>query len=605
MAKKYMDMDTLKYLLYNVHDLQSVLEQEYYADHDKDSVQIFLDSIKDFSDKELYPYFKEVDEQAAYYEDGKIIVHPQVKVMMEKGGEMGVIASMFSYEDGGMQLPGMVGTSLGYIMDAANNHLPGYTGLTLGAAELVAHFANDELKAKYLPKMLSGEWGGTMCLTEPQAGSSLSDITASAVLQDDGSYKIKGQKIFISGGDHEYSDNFVHLFLGRIEGAPAGTKGISLFIVPKNRIQEDGSLVYNNVITAGDFQKLGQRGYCTTHLIFGENDDTKGWLVGEANKGLKYMFMMMNGARIAVGRGAAAISMAAYQASLQYAQERPQGRRLNSTGKKEINQKPSLIIEHADVRRMLLLQKVVAEGSLSLTLLTSRYADLVKTVKDENERDRYNLLLELLTPLVKTYPSEMGGVAVSNGLQVLGGYGYTTEFILQQYHRDIRIFPIYEGTTGIQSLDLLARKVTMQNGKAVELLAAEMMQSIQTAANYEELRPYATQLGERMKLMQKVMMHLMGFAKQGDYERYTADANLFMEFFSNIVMAWLWLDMATAAKTDLVKGDKTYTEEFYESKIHAMKFFFKYELSKTTYLSEVLMSDEVLTIKKEEQKVGW
>ena len=209
---------------------------------------------------------------------------------------------------------------------------------------------------------------------------------------------------------------------------------------------------------------------------------------------------------------------------------------------------------------MLLLQKVVAEGSLSLALLTSRYLDLSRTLQDENEKDKYHLLLELLTPLVKTYPSEMGAVSVSNGLQILGGYGFTMEFILQQYHRDIRIFTLYEGTTGIQSLDLLGRKITMQRGKAVELLALEVMKSIQKAMKYDELKSYATQLGERLQDVQKVLDHLSQYAKEGDYERYTADANLFMEYFSNIVVAWLWLDMAENAKTALVTDNKTYTE---------------------------------------------
>ncbi|MEM6964582.1 MAG: acyl-CoA dehydrogenase [Bacteroidota bacterium] len=602
MAKQYMDMDTLKFLLYNVHDLESVLTKDHYADHDKDSVEIFLNSVKDFSDKELYPYLQAMDNDPARFEDGKIHVHPQVETIMRKSGEMGLIAGPFKYEDGGMQLPGMVNTSAGYIMDAANNSAPGYFGLTLGAAELIAHFANDTLKQTYLPKMLSGDWGGTMCLTEPQAGSSLSDLTTSATPQEDGTYKIKGQKIFISGGDHDYCDNFVHLLLARIDGAPAGTKGISLFIVPKNRIAGDG-LEFNDVVTAGDYQKMGQRGYCTTHLMFGESDDCQGWLVGEPHKGLKYMFMMMNGARISVGRGAAAIAMAAYQASLEYANERPQGRRLNSSGTKNVDENPSLIIEHADVRRMLLLQKVVAEGALSLTLQASRYHDLSNTAEDQEERDKNHLLLELLTPIVKTYPSEMGATAVSNGLQVLGGYGFTTEYILQQYHRDIRIFSLYEGTTGIQSLDLLARKVTMQRGKAVELMAIEVMATIQAASNYDELRPYAMKLGEKLQLTQKVLKHLTKYAMQGDYERFTADANLFMEFFSNLSIAWQWLKMATDAKTALISGDKTYKEEFYESKIHAMKFFFKYELEKTTYLANVLMNEEVLTIQKEEQKV--
>ncbi|HFB99477.1 MAG TPA: acyl-CoA dehydrogenase [Phaeodactylibacter sp.] len=596
MAKQYVDINTLKFLLYNVHDLEKVLSQKRYADHDKDSIDIFLDSIKDFSDKELYPCIKEMDEQAAYYKDGKIIAHPQVKTIMEKGGELGMIATIFDFEDGGLQIPSVVNTAAAYIMEAANNHLPGYIGLTQGAAELITHFGNDELKATYVANMLEGKWAGTMCLTEPQAGSSLSDVTTSATPTDDGFYKINGQKIFISGGDHEYSDNFVHLVLARIEGAPAGTKGISLFVVPKHRPNADGTLTPNDVTTAGDFQKMGQRGYCTTHLIFGEKNDCRGWLVGDAHRGLKYMFLMMNGARIAVGRGAAAIAMAAYHASLEYAKERPQGRRLNRTGKKNVTEEQCLIIEHADVRRMLLLQKSVAEGALSLILKAAAYQDLSRTMDDDNQKDKYQLLLELLMPMVKTYPSEMGAVSVSNGVQVLGGYGFTTDFILQQYLRDIRIFSLYEGTTGIQSLDLLARKVPMNGGKAVQLLAGEMMQSIQEASKYEALRPYCHQLGEKLQLVQKVLNHLGQYAKTGDYERYTADANLFMELLSNVTIAWVWLEMATYSEVALASGDTQYTKDFYESKIHTMKFFFKYELAKTTYLANVLMNEEVLTI---------
>jgi alkylation response protein AidB-like acyl-CoA dehydrogenase len=601
MANKYIDIDTLKFLLYDVHQLKEVLEKEHFSDHDLESVDMFLNSVKDFSDKELFPYFKEMDDNPAHFKDGKIITHPQVGVMMKKSGEMGLIGDLFDFEEGGLQLPSMVHTASTYIQDAANNHLPGYTGLTLGAAELIINFANQNLKDTYVPKMLAGEWGGTMCLTEPQAGSSLSDITTSATPAEDGVYKIKGQKIFISGGDHEYADNFVHLVLARIDGAPASTKGISLFVVPKKRPSADDNLTSNDVTTAGDFQKMGQRGYCTTHLIFGEKDDCQGWLVGQPHNGLRYMFLMMNGARIGVGRGAAAIVMAAYHASLEYAQERPQGRTLTSTGKKDSGQEQTLIINHPDVRRMLLLQKVVAEGSLSLVLLASRFHDLSRTVTDESEKERYHMMLELLTPIVKTYPSEMGATAVSNGLQVLGGYGFCSEYILQQYHRDIRIFPIYEGTTGIQSLDLLGRKMTMNGGEAVMHLLKEIMATITASAQYDEFKPYAKKLSEKIQLTQKVMGFLLEFAKDGDFQRFTSDANLFMEFFSNIVIGWLWLDMACHAKKGLLTGDKTYSEEFYESKIHAMRFFFKYELVKTTSLAEALTDENVLTIPTEKE----
>ncbi len=601
MAKEYIDFETLKYLLYDVHQLEEVLQGDRFADHDKESLDMFLDSVKEFSDRELFPYIKEMDEQPAYHKDGKVIVHKQVEVMMKKGGEMGLISGTFDYDAGGLQLPMMIYTASAFIQDAANNHLPGYAGLTLGAAELIVHFGNKELNNTYVPHMLSGQWGGTMCLTEPQAGSSLSDVVTKATPTDNGYYKILGQKIFISGGDHQYADNFVHLVLARIEGAPAGTKGISLFVVPKKRPDNNGNLTPNDVTTVADFQKLGQRGYCTTHLGFGDAGDCQGWLVGEPHQGLKYMFLMMNGARIAVGRGAAAIATAAYQASLQYAKERPQGRKLTSDGKKNPEQGQTLIINHPDVRRMLLLQKVVAEGSLSLVLLASRYLDLKDTLEDKAEKEKYELLLELIIPMVKTYPSEMGSEAVSNGVQVLGGYGFCSDFILQQYLRDIRIFPIYEGTTGIQSQDLLGRKLLMGNGKALELLTAEIMQTIQSASKYDDLRGYAAKLGEKLKLAQKVIGFLVGYAQKGDYERFLSDATPFMEFFSTITMSWVWLDIAAHAKNALVTAQKNHSEDFYESKIHAMKFFFKYELPKTNGLAEILMDEEVLTIAGEKE----
>lgn len=600
MASQYLDLDTLKFLLYEVHDLQNVLDQSRFNDYDQESVGLFLNAVKDFSDREMFPFFREMDEQPARFEDGEIIVHPQVKNYIKKGGEMGLVSGLFDYEIGGMQLPGMVVTASAYIQETANNHLPGYIGLTLGAAELIEKFGSKELNDKFVPKMLTGDWTGTMCLTEPQAGSSLSDIVTSAEPTEDG-YNISGQKIFISGGDYKGAENIVHLLLARIKGAPAGTKGISLFVVPKNRESANGELVSNDVTTFADFEKMGQKGYCTTHLFFGHNDDCKGWLVGEPNQGLKYMFMMMNGARIAVGRGAAAISMAAFQASLSYARERPQGRKLTNTGKKDVSQEQTLIINHPDVKRMLMLQKVVAEGSLSLILLSSKYHDLSQTHSDPEEREKYSYLLEMLTPIAKTYPSEMGLLSVSNGLQVLGGYGFCSDFILQQYYRDIRIFSIYEGTTGIQSLDLLGRKMTMNNGKGVKLLSDEIMNSIQDASKFEDLKPYAQKLGETLKLTQEVLQFLMQFAKKGDYERFLSDATVFMEFFGNIVVGWLWLEIAVKSQNAMVLSDTKYSSAFYESKISAMKFYFKYEIPKTKALAEVLMDKHVLTTANENQ----
>lgn len=603
MSKQYVDVDTLKYILYDIHHLKDLLSRDRFADHELESCNLFIDAIKDFSDKELYPYFKEMDETPAHHKEGTVYVHEQVKKVMLQAGEMGIINAVFDYDDGGLQLPFSVLQAAVYIMDAANNHLPGYPSLTQGAAELIVEFGNEQLKQLYVPNMLAGIWGGTMCLTEPQAGSSLSDLVSKATPTNEGYYYITGQKIFISGGDYQNADNIIHLVLARIEGAPKGTKGISLFVVPKNRIKDDGTLEFNDVHTLADFQKMGQRGYCTTHLGFGDKDDCRGWLVGEEHKGLAQMFLMMNGARIAVGRGAAAIAMAAYRNSLQYANERPQGRKLSVDGKKNPSEKQSLIIEHPDVRRMLLFQKSIAEGSLSLILLASKYQDILATAKDEQEKEKYHLLLETIIPIVKTYPSEAGVLSVNNGLQTLGGYGFCADYLLQQYYRDIRIFSIYEGTTGIQSQDLLGRKVTMFQGKGLELLSAEILKTIIASKNKKELEPYGTILAEKLQQTKQILDFLMPFAAKGNFERYLADANLFMEYLSLVIVGWLWLEMGIDCHEKLESNDANFDAVFYESKITTMQFFFKYEIPKTEGLANSLMSSEEVTIKKDKEYI--
>ncbi len=604
MATKYVDLPTVKFLMNQVQDLNTVLTKERYQDHDTESVDLFLDSVKQFADKELFPYFKEMDEKPAYHKDGTVHVHPQVEKMMLEGGALGLISAPFDYEDGGLQIPLLVHTAAGYILDAANNHLPGYSGLTSGAAELIIAFGSSALKEKFTPKMLTGEWGGTMCLTEPQAGSSLSDIVTKATPTDQGHYKISGQKIFISGGDHQYADNIVHLLLARIEGAPAGTKGISLFVVPKFRPDADGNLHSNDVTTVADFQKMGQRGYCTTHLGFGDKDDCEGYLVGEVNKGLHYMFLMMNGARIAVGRTASAIASGAYYASLEYANERPQGRKLSSDGTKNLKQKQSLIVEHPDVRRMLLLQKAMVEGSMNLVFRAARYHDLEHTATDEKEKHKYHTLLEMIIPVVKTYPSEGGIYSINNGLQVLGGYGFCADYILQQYYRDIRICAIYEGTTGIQSQDLLGRKMMLNNGEGAQLLMAEINETLEASLQTPGLENWAKQLAEQLQRTQQLLEHLVPFAMKGDYERFLADASIFMEFFSLIIIGWSWLEIGVVSKRALITGDISHEAEFYESKLEALEYFFVYELPKTKGHAEILMHPSSVTIKKEKEYIS-
>ncbi len=598
---QFCSLENLKFNLFEVHDIEDLLKLERFQDYDKEGLIMMMNSTLDYAKQHMHPHLREMDENPAVYEDGKVIVHPAIGDYMRYAGENGWIGAHFDYDDGGMQLPFVFHNAFAHILESGNNHMTGYPGLTGGAAHLIINFGDDGLKEKYVPKMLSGEWGGTMCLTEPQAGSSLSDITTSATPQDDGSYIIKGQKIFISGGDHEYCENFVHLVLARIDGAPAGTKGISLFVVPKMR-PEDGGLVGNDVETAGDFQKMGQKGYCTTHLAFGENNSCKGWLIGPENQGLKCMFQMMNGARIDVGMTAASIATAAYYASLQYAKERPQGRRILDGGKKNINAEQALIIEHPDVRRMLLLQKSVIEGCLSLLLQAAKYQDMAEFGPEES-RENYHDLLEILTPIAKTYPSEMGQVAISNGLQILGGYGFCSEFVLQQYYRDIRITSLYEGTTGIQSLDLLGRKIVMKNGQAMRALTKEMIETIKEAGTYDALKPYAENLKDASKALESTLLHLLQFAMSGQHERFIADATIFMEMMSTVVIAWQWLKMGVSAHQKQLTGNGAESMEFYENKLHTMKFYFKYELTKIYGLKETLMHSDSLTILEENKTI--
>jgi len=598
MAKNYFNKRNVDFLLYEVHEAETLTQHARYADHNKDTFDMTIDAATQIADNLMFPFVKDVDKNQPELKDGKVTVHPAIKDYLKALGESGIIGADFDYDDGGAQLPVTITSILGYILMSANNGMM-FTGLTAGAARLIASFGSQELKDAFIPNMILGKWQGTMCLTEPQAGSSLSDITATAEPMADGTYKMRGQKVFISAGDHDATDNVIHLFIGRIKGAPLGTKGISLFVIPKYRI--DGT--DNDVTSMGIYHKLGQKGVPAMHLGFGDkNDDCIGYLVGEPNKGLNYMFQMMNEARIGVGITGASIASAAYYAALEYAKERPQSRRSNQ--KHALDAPQIQIIQHPDVKRMLLFQKAVVEGSLSLLLETSKFFDLAEASDDPEEKEKAHLLLELLTPIAKTFPCEYGMKAISDAVQCFGGYGFTEDFPVEQYYRDIRITPIYEGTTGIQSQDLLGRKVPMAGGKATMLLAQEVGKTVMSALQYDELKRYAHSLQEEGERLQKVTMHLLGIAGTGDVERFLSDATLYMEMFSLNVIAWQWLKQALVAKQKLiVSSDNADDVEFYESKIHTMKYFFHYEIPKTQGLATRLMDEEVLTIMTEKEIV--
>ena len=589
---RYVLMDHLKFLLNEVHHINDLFSYQKFNHLDWEQSWMMVESAKQLADRDMAPFFKIMDEQPVHYEgNGIVSSHPQLKNIISNGAEQGWIGGAASFDHGGLQLPVMLFNTAHFIFSAANNGAVGYLSLTAGAAALINSFGTREQHERFVPKMYAGEWQGTMALTEPQAGSALSDITTSATPIGDGLYKIKGQKIFISGGQHEACDNFVHLTLARIEGAPQGVKGISLFIVPKFWPDENGTLHYNDVFCAGDFQKLGQRAYVTTHLVFGDKDECKGWLVGEPHKGLSYMFQMMNEARISVGMGGSSIAMAAYLTALDYAHERPQGR---LASEKDPLKPPTLIINHPDVQRMLLTQKAIVEGGLALSMECNRMFDIAHAATGEEQHDAW-LLLEILTPIVKAYGSEQSNRAAALAVQTFGGYGFTMDFPAQQFYRDLRIFTLYEGTTGIQSLDLLGRKVSMEKGKALRLLIARMQETIDNANKYEQLKKYAEILNLEVKRINEVLTHLGKFATEGDVDHYLADATVFMEMIGYIVVGWQWLKQAVVANEQLQRGSHPLPSTFYEGVVHTMKFFFRYELTHAEACAKTIMDHEYLT----------
>lgn len=593
MAKQYFSPRNIKFLLDETHDVSSLLKYGHYSHIDTETVHMMLETAHQISDNFLHPYLKDMDREEPEAKNGTVITHPKIGQWLKEMGEGGWISISAPISSGGMQVPSMLESCFSFIFQSANNGVFPFVGLTKGAANLIESFGSQELKDEYLPSMYSGKFTGTMCLTEPDSGSSLSDIKTSASPQADGSYKIKGQKIFITAGDHQHADNVIHLLLARIDGAPAGTKGISLFVVPKLRKEKDGKLIPNDIFVASIYHKMGQKSAPACHMMIGEKDDCVGYLVGEANKGLSFMFQMMNEARIMVGVTGVAVASAAYYAALEYANERPQGRRLNE---KDLTKPPTKIINHPDVRRMLLFQKAVVEGSLSLLLECCKFQDMAHITTGE-EQERYSLLLDLLTPVAKTFPCEYGISSVSNSLQVFGGYGYTTDFELEQYYRDIRITTIYEGTTGIQSLDLLGRKVTQGKGKSMLYLQNLINKTIEEAKTFDDLKQYATQLRTESQRIGSVTSHLLQYALQGDNERFLADANLYMDMFCIITVGWQWLKQAVVAKQVILTKNPQGSElDFYESKVHTMKYWFHYEMPKTHGLATRLVDEEVLTI---------
>jgi butyryl-CoA dehydrogenase len=594
---KFVSERNIRFLLFEVFDAESFTRYPHFKGYDKKMIVMVLNAAMELAEGLLWPNFQEMDRNAPELIEDHVKVHPSVKKMMMEFGRGGWIGATMPEKVGGQQLPHLIADICYFAFAAANYSASAYALLSAGAANLIGLFGSHDLIGTYLLKILSGQWQGTMALTEPEAGSSLSDIATTAEGTELGYYKMRGQKIFTSAGDHDAAENVVHLMLARIDGAPPGVRGLSLFVVPKKRIHEDGSLVFNDVVTSGIFHKLGYRGCPLVQLSIGDKNDCQGYLIGEPHKGLKYMFRMMNEERIGVGIGATGGATAAYYAALLYCQKRRQGR---NPSEKDPTKSQVTIIEHADVKRMLLFQRAVIEGSLSLLLQCSQYMDF-QTVRNGSEREKYSLLLDLLTPVAKTYPAEMGILSISQGLQCLGGSGFCDDYPLELYYRDSRIHPIHEGTSGIHGIDLLGRKVSMENGKAFELYLGEVQRAIEEARRISSFEPYTQRLVEALKDLRRVTSHLMKIRETMGLEHFLADATLYLEVFGIISIAWQWLLQAVAASKALENEPSEWENNFYQGKLCTFRYFIVYELQKVDGLIKRLMNNESLTVEMPEK----
>ncbi|BBX83362.1 acyl-CoA dehydrogenase [Mycolicibacterium aubagnense] len=587
----FMSRRDLDFLLYEWLDVVELTKHEHFAEHSRDTFDAVLDLSADIATKRFAPHNKKADHNPPFVDEtGKVVLIDEIKQALDDFNAAGLMASSFDERVGGMQLPNVVAQSSAAFFRAANPATFSYAFLTVGNANLLTEYGTDEQIDTWVRPMLEGRYFGTMCLSEPDAGSSLADISTKATKAADGTYRVTGTKMWITGGDHELTENIVHLVLAKVPGGGPGVKGISLFIVPK--FLTDGTR--NDVALVSLNHKMGNHGTTNALLNFGDGSHRPtdepgavGYLVGEEHRGLAYMFHMMNEARVAVGSMATAIGYAGYLTSLEYAKVRTQGR---PVGDKDPTRSQVPIIEHADVKRMLLAQKSYVEGALALGLYCARLVDEMRIFTGA-ELDEANLMLEVLTPIAKSWPSQWCLEANNLGIQIHGGYGYTTEYDVEQQYRDNRLNAIHEGTHGIHGIDLLGRKVVMQDGAGLKLLQGRINETVQAALQSEATADYARELQAQTERLVEVTATLWA---AGDPETTLANSTAYLEAAGHIVMAWIWLEQLNA-----VGGN---TGNFYDGKRAAAQYFFRYELPKVTTQLDLLASLDRTTV---EAQVDW
>ncbi|MFY2763465.1 acyl-CoA dehydrogenase [Arenimonas sp. MALMAid1274] len=569
-----LDRRNLDFLLYELQDAAALCRYPRFAEHSRETFDAVLETAHALALARFADHNRASDVAEPAFEAGGVRILPQVKAALDAYAEAGFPALLADGDEGGMQLPYTVALGCDAMFAAANVSTIGYALLARGVANLLQAHGTPEQNARYRPHLLSGRWLGTMCLSEPQAGSSLGDIRTRAEPAGEGRYRLTGAKMWISGGEHELSENIVHLVLARLPDAPAGVKGISLFIVPKFRLSPEGGLgERNDVQLAGVNHKLGQRGIVNTFLKFGERGDCLGELVGEPHQGLAQMFHMMNEARIGVGVGAIMLGSAGYLYSRQYARERRQGRQPDQ---KDPASPPVPIIEHADVRAMLLRQKCYVEGALALAMYSATLVDMQGQDPEPARRQEAHLLLELLTPVVKAWSAEWCVQANDLAIQVLGGYGYTREYPVEQYWRDNRLNPIHEGANGIQALDLLGRKAMLDKGAALKLLLREIAATVAAAGAVPALTEHAIALAHYAGLVARTTGTLGEAMAAGEARAALANAGRYLRLVGHVAIAWSWLRQAVVAAQAEAGTDAD--RDFYAGKLAACRYFFVHEL---------------------------
>ncbi|KFN43243.1 hypothetical protein N790_11065 [Arenimonas malthae CC-JY-1] len=580
------DRRELDLQLHALQDAAALCRYPRFAAHGRDTFDAVLDSARALALSHFAPHNRASDEREPRFVDGRVEVIPEVKAALDAFADAGFPALLADEAEGGMQLPYTVALACDALFCGANVSTTGYALLARGVANLLQAHASAEQNARYRTPLLQGRFLGTMCLSEPQAGSSLADIRTRAEPAGDGTYRLTGAKMWISGGEHDLAENIIHLVLARLPDAPPGVKGLSLFIVPRLRVGADGKLgERNDVQLAGVNHKLGQRGIVNTFLKFGERGDCHAELVGEPGQGLAQMFHLMNEARIGVGVGAISLGMAGYRYSLAYARERRQGRHPDQ---KDPASPPVPIIEHADVRRLLLQQKALVEGALGLAFEAARRVDVLANDPDAGRRRDAGLLLELLTPVIKAWSAEECVRANDLAIQVLGGYGYTREYPVEQYWRDNRLNPIHEGANGIQGLDLLGRKVMMAGGAALSLLRGEITGTAREAAAVPALAAHAAALEAAATRLAEVTAALGAAMARGDVRVALAQASRYLHFTGHVAVAWSWLRQALAAQRAVAASDDE--RDFLAGKLAACDWFFRQELPTTEHDARLLAS---------------